>query len=309
MFSVSALRGLLGIFAFSTPFLVATAPVGAQTAKNPGEPSFAGEIRQADERYVQARNTRDYKALADQWTADAELTEEGKTYKGREAILAVTREFQKFHPAYQMKMEVERVKSLGPTLAKVSGTIRMVETDSPRARWYSARYDSLRVKEDGVWKIATCTVEQIPDASLQDLEWLAGSWRAADKATGQAVEAKFEKAQGGKLLIGKFSTTGVDGKPVEVMQVLQADKRTGVIRCWLFESTGGRAEGVIEHDGVTFNSVLTGVPPAAVLGDKAESVQVLTPAGNDSFTWHVIERVIDGVRVPDQKPMLFRRVK
>lgn len=308
MLPESGLRLFLGLIASGGLFL-GVGGAKAQPAKETGEPSYAQEIRQADQAYAKARNVRDYKALAEQWTADAELTEEGRTLRGRDAIVAFTKEFQRTHPAHQMKVEVERVKSLSPTVAKVTGTIRMVESDQPRARWYSARFESLRVKEEGGWKIASCTVERVPDASLQDLDWLTGTWRAADKATGQTVEARFEKAQGGKLLVGRFSTTGADGKPVEVLQILQADQRGGVIRCWLFESTGGRAEGVIEHDGATFNTVLTGVPPAAHLGDRAESVQVLTPTGPDAFTWHVIERVIDGTRMPDQKPLLFRRAK
>jgi len=64
----------------------------------------------------------------------------------------------------------------------------------------------------------------------------------------------------------------------------------------------------MEHDGATFNTNLEGVPPAALLGDRAQSVQVLTPTGAEGFTWHVIERVIDGARVPDQKPLLFKKV-
>ena len=165
------------------------------------------------------------------------------------------------------------------------------------------------MKENGVWRIAKSQVEQVPDASLTDLTWLEGTWQAKDKTTGQEVRATFEKAHGGRLLLGRMETTGKSGEKVEVLQVLQADPREGVIRCWLFESTGGRAEGTIQHDGATFNTTLEGVPPAAVLGNKAQSVQVLTPTGGDGFTWHVIERLIDGVQVPDQKPLLFSRVR
>jgi uncharacterized protein (TIGR02246 family) len=278
----------------------------AQTAKTDTVPA---EIRSADQQYVQARNARDYKALGEQWTEDAELVEGGRTIRRREGIIAFLRKQDQAHPAAQMKVEVENIKPLGPNLAKVTGSIRMTESESPRARWFSARFESLRVKEEGVWRIASSTVEQILDAKLDDLAWLVGNWKATDKVTGQTVEASFEKAHSGKLLLGRLSTTGKDGKVVEVLQVLQADPREGTIRCWLFESNGGRAEGFMEHDGVTYNTSLTGVPPVAKLGDKAESVQVLTPTGPDAFTWHVIERVIDGVKVPDQKPLLFRRVK
>ena len=292
----------LGLAISGLGVVVAQAPQG-KTA------DLAAEIRQADQLYVKARNAGDFKTLAEQWTLGAELNDEGKTIRGREAIMGFLRQAAQAHPKSQMKLDVESVKALSPNLARVNGLIRMTETDSPRARWYSARFESLRVKEDGVWRIASTKMEQIADATLEDMSWLAGNWQATDKTTGQMVEAKFEKTQSGKLMVGKMSTQGKDGQKVEVLQVLQADPREGAIRCWFFESTGGRAEGFIEHDGVTYNTALTGVPPVGTLGAKSESVQVLTPTGSDGFTWHVIERVIDGVRVADQKPLLFRRAK
>lgn len=293
------------VAAWSGLLLVQPAALGQGTS-NAG---VVAEIRQADQQYAKARNARDFKALADQWTVDAELVEGGKAIRGREAIVAFFRLFAQAHPTARLQSEMETIKPLSPTLARVTGSMRMTESDNPRARWFTVRFDSLRVKEDGVWRIASSTVEQIPDAKLDDLSWLVGTWKAADKATGQAVEATFEKAQNGKLLLGRLSTTGNDGQVVEVLQVLQADPREGTIRCWLFESSGGRAEGFMEHDGATYNTTLTGVPPAAQMGDKAESVQVLTPTGPDGFTWHIIDRVIDGVKVPDQKPLLFRRAR
>lgn len=277
---------------------------------NPGgkDSAIALEIRQADEAYVKARNARDFKTLGEQWTLRGELEEDGKTVRGREGIVAFVKEFARVHPTSRMSLVVEEVKPLGDALAQVTGKIRMTESELDRARWYTCRFESLRVKEEGVWRIAKSKVEQVPDASLNDLTWLEGNWKAADKATGQEVRAAFEKTHGGKLMLGRMETTGKDGKKVEVLQVLQADPREGVIRCWLFESTGGRAEGIMEHDGATFNTNLEGVPPAALLGDRAQSVQVLTPTGAEGFTWHVIERVIDGARVPDQKPLLFKKV-
>ena len=281
----------------------------AKTGKSMPEASAIAEIRQADEQYAKARAARDFKLLANQWTAEAELTEGGKKFAGREAIVAYIRQLVQTHPTSQMRVETDQVRMLGDTLARVSGTIRMRESESARASWFTSRFESLRVKEEGVWRIASSTVEQVADASIEDLAWLAGAWRTTDKTSGQVIEASFEKVQGGKLLLGRMSTQGKDGKTIEVLQVLQADRRDGVIRCWLFESTGGRAQGKVEHDGANFNYDLTGVPPAGIPGERVESVQVMTPAGADSFTWHGIERMVDGVRIPDQKPLIFRRVR
>lgn len=294
--------------AFGAGLVLLGCLVSGQAKEGAKDSAIALEIRQADEAYVKARNARDFKTLGEQWTLRGELEEDGKTIRGREGIVAFVKEFARVHPTSRMSLVVEEVKPLGDALAQVTGKIRMTESELDRARWYTCRFESLRVKEEGVWRIAKSRVEQVPDASLTDLAWLEGNWKAADKATGQEVRATFEKAHGGKLMVGRMETTGKDGKKVEVLQVLQADPREGVIRCWLFESTGGRAEGIVEHDGATFNTNLEGVPPAALLGDRAQSVQVLTPTGAEGFTWHVIERVIDGARVPDQKPLLFKKV-
>jgi len=52
-----------------------------------------------------------------------------------------------------------------------------------------------------------------------------------------------------------------------------------------------------------------GKPSSPEVGSRVESVQVINPVSRDEFIWQPIERVVDGARMPDQKPLRFKREK
>ena len=88
-----------------------------------------------------------------------------------------------------------------------------------------------------------------------------------------------------------------------------ADRDAGLIRAWVFDSTGARAEGFFEWDGTSFEKVMSGTPSDAVRGRVAHWVQTISPAGEGRATTHMIERSIDGVALPDAPPMHFKKIR
>ena len=254
--------------------------------------------------YVEAFNDRDYDALASQWTADAELVEGGSRVVGREQIVASIRGWLDRHPAARIGIEVGTVTPLAETLARVEGIMTFSRTAD--ALPVVSRFVSLRVLEEGSWKLAESVVEPASAAAVEDLDWLLGSW-SSTSADGGSIQATFEKVVGGHAILGRMTVTAADGSTLEAIEIIHADRIAHALRSWVFDSRGATATGLIESDGITLNRTLVGTPSPTSGGRRSSWVQLIMPGGADAFTLHSIERSIDGRRLPDADPLHFRR--
>ena len=172
-----------------------------------------------------------------------------------------------------------------------------------------SRFESLRVLEDGEWRLAESKVLTNHAAALEDFEWLTGTWNATDPKSGASIETIYEKAVNGYAILGRTKIKSKAGNAFEAIDVIHADRDTGVIHSWIFDSTGARAEGFLESNVTTFNRTLVGTPADSVEGRHAEWVQVIAPTGDGRFTMQSIERTLDGVPLPDGEPLHFRRIR
>ena len=288
--------------------LVAATGGGVLRAATPPA-GVADEVRRAAEAYATAYNKPDYAALADQWIERAELVEGGGRLSGRDAIMRSLRHWREAHPDATLGIDVTSVVPLTATLARVEG--RMTFTSRAGATPESSQFTSLRVLDDGAWRLAESVVVRGHAAALDDLGWLVGSWRTASAGGPGTTKGtlSFERQLGGFVILGRgrFETSG--GQPVDSLHVIVADRVSGTLRCWLFDSTGARAEGLIESDGTSLHESLVGTPAESAAGSVARWVQLLVPAGPDRFTMHAVERSLDRVQVPDGEPVHFERVK
>ena len=264
-------------------------------------------VRRAADAYAAAFNAGDDKALGDQWTLGAELEEGGGLLKGRDAIVASLAQWRAANPKAVLKIDVTDVQPLGEGVARVLGTISF--TDQASADPIVSRFDSLRVLENGRWRIAESRVVPTPRAALADLAWMVGTWQSTDAKTGTTIDATYEKTLGGHALVGRIKVKRKDGSIVESLDVIHADRLTGRVRSCSFDSTGARAEGTFTSDGTSFERRLIGTPGNPDLGNHAEWVQVLSPLGRDMLLWHSIERTIDGRAEPDTEPSHLRRIR
>ena len=283
----------------------------AVAAAGPGRTAIAADageaIKAASAAYATAFNGRDFKALADQWTEKAELLEGGSRVEGREPIVRSIRGWLERHPQAGLEIEVTEVELLAAPLARVTGVMRF--TRRPGDRKAESRFTSLRVLEDGTWRLAESLVAPSHAAALDDLDWLLGHWHADDAKTGLAVETTYEKTAGGYCIVGRTKHKPKTGAAVESLEVIHADRDSGAIRSWTFDSTGARAEGVIVGEGTGFEQLLVGTPADSVPGGEARWVRVVAPTGDGRFTLHAIERSIDGVPMPDAVPLHFRKIR
>ena len=192
------------------------------------------------------------------------------------------------------------------TLARVGG--RMSFTGKPGAKPVVSRFVSLRVLEDGVWRIAESVVRPTQAAVLEELEWLVGTWKT-EAGRGDEVEASFSRPLGDSCIVGRTTIKSQTGGSREVLQVIHADRASGQVKTWIFDSSGARAEGVVEPDGASYHQSLVGTPAETAVGNLVRWVQVISPSGDGRFTLHAIERSVDGVPVPDGPPLHFRKVR
>ncbi len=270
------------------------------------------ELRKASAAYAEAFTKGDFAALADQWTTRAELVEGGTRLEGREAIVDSIKLWRERHPQASLAIELTDVVMVAEPIARVTGVMRF--TNKPGDKPLESRFTGLRVKEGSVWRLAESRVTPAHVAALDDLDWMLGTWQAdvADRAT---IQITYEKALGGYCIVGKTKFMPKPGKAtllpngIEALEVIHADRDAGLIRSWVFDSTGAKAEGFFEFDGTSFEKVMSGTPSDAVRGRVATWVQVISPSGEGKATTHMIERRIDGVNLPDAAPLTFKKVR
>jgi len=268
-------------------------------------PASRDAIAKASAAYVAAYNARDYAALADQWTVGAELVEGGSRVRGRERIVASIRGWLEKHPQATVQITVADVEMAADGLARVTGTMafRGKPGDTPT----ESRFASLRVREDGAWRLAESVVEPNHAAALDDMRWLLGSWQAIDARSGTKIDVVYEQAISGRAIIGRITLTPKIGPPIEALELIHADRDAGLIRATVHDSTGAHAAGVIESDGTALNRSLVGTPGDRAAGRRTQWVQTIVPGGLGRFTMQSIERSIDGRPLPDGQPMHFQR--
>jgi uncharacterized protein (TIGR02246 family) len=281
--------------------ILAACSAGGTTAADP-----AAELKAAAAAYAAAFNKADYAALADQWTERATLVEGSLALAGRDEIVKSLRAWRERHPAATMEIAVSDVELLAEPLARVAGTLKF--TTKPGAKPVTSRFTSLRVREGDSWRLAESIVVPEHAAALDDLDWLVGTW-TSQGAGKTAVETVYEKQLGGYGLVGRTRIKPADGAVIEALEIIHADRGTGTIRSWVFDSTGARGEGVVVFDGTSLEKLMVGTPADRVPGSVARWTQVLAPTGEGRCTMHAIERSIDGVSLPDGAPVQLRKVR
>jgi len=282
---------------------------GRAAAAEAGDPTAA--IRQAAVAYAKAFNTGDYVALADQWTERATLVEGSLDLEGRAAIIASLRTWREQHPAAVMEIEVTGIELLAEPLARVAGVVKF--RSQPGGRQVLSRFTSLRVREGDTWRLAESVVVPEHATALDGLAWMVGTWTAEtarDKdGSRTTIETIYEQPLGPYCIVGRTRIRPANGDPIEAMEVIHADRSTGLIRCWVFDSTGAFGEGVVESDGLAIRKRFVGAPADRAGGRLARWTQVLTPAGDNRCTMQTVERSIDEVAVGDGELLHFRKVR
>ena len=129
---------------------------------------------------------------------------------------------------------------------------------------------------------------------LKPLEWMIGDWVDEDQS-GRLETTCYWSADGNFIVrsfvvsVGGLTTFG--GK-----QIIGWDPASNQIRSWVFDTNGGFGEATWSKQEKSWY-----VNSAIVLntGEKASSINILTPVDENSFTWQATGREVGGVPLPE----------
>jgi uncharacterized protein (TIGR02246 family) len=280
----------------------------ATTSTSPKPANAADEkaIRATAEDFLTAFNAGDAKAVGALWAADAEYTDEsGKSFQGRAAIEKEYADFFKEHHGATMTVSIESVRFLGPDIAVEKG-IAKVKLPSTDAR-LGSRYTVVHARRDGKWiMVVGRDAPYVPGSNedyLKDLEWLIGDW--AIDAKERPLRLHFEWMAQRNFIKNTYIATKDGKETLTGGQIIGWNPKLGRIVSWHFDANGGFGDDVWTKDGSKWVIEASGVFRD---GSESAAVNIVTPIDANSFTWQSLKRTLDGVSLPDVKPVKIVRV-
>ena len=151
-------------------------------ADRPAVAEVSGMLRED----LQAFNRHDSAALASHWSESGENIDldSGETTRGRDAVEQVFATLFQEDAAATIDIDIESVRPLRDDVAVVDGVTQISFSDDagPQAVGpASSRFSAVVVKQHGRWMLESVRETAVPAAtrprhSLDDLEWLVGSW-------------------------------------------------------------------------------------------------------------------------------------
>jgi hypothetical protein len=133
-----------------------------------------------------------------------------------------------------------------------------------------------------------------PANPLNELAWMVGDWIDADEHA--SIETSVKWSKNNAFLIRSFRVSNLTAEPLSGMQVIAWDPAEKRIRSWTYDSRGGFGEEAWSHAGDQWSMRTKFTRPD---GTRASAVHVMTRAGDDSFRWKSVNRLIDGSLQPD----------
>lgn len=292
-------------------------PVDAKAADDPPPRASAGSvqdneaeeqaIRATADKFVEAFNAGDAKAIGAQWAPDAEYTDQsGQVFHGRTAIEQEYAELFKEHPGAIMAVTIESIRCLGPDIAVERGiaTVKLPKADAGVA----ARYNVVHAKRDGQWTIVVGSDTPYLSAPKEDhlkaLEWLIGEWKTDAKE--QGLRIKFEWLAQRNFIKNTFTVTQEGQSTLTGGQIIGWNPKLGRIVSWHFDAQGGFGQDVWSKTGSPWVIDATGIFRD---GSDSTAVNVLTPIDANSFTWQSLKRTLGGVSLPSTAPVKVVRLQ
>ena len=257
--------------------------------------------------YAKAYNAHNAAGLADAFTDDATLVDlDGSTARGKEAIRAQFAADFAESSSYTLEPTIDSIRFLMPEVAQVEGLAKFTAANEPTLQ---NRFVLLAVKKDRGWKFAEirdlpAPVEDIPPADrLKELEWMVGEW--VDQKGDLKIHSKIQWGEN-KAYITRTTTANVgEEKAPSSLMIVAWDSKGGQIRSWLFDSDGGRGEGVWTR--ASDNEWIIRAEGVARDGSPSSATQVMTIVGKDAVKTSSVDRIIGGQVVRDIDEVLMVR--
>jgi uncharacterized protein (TIGR02246 family) len=281
-------------------------------ARRPAEASPSGGVPQAASRepnpdaqaigellalFIKAYNARDAKALGELFTANAEIEDEdGDVTRGRDAIVARFAKIFRDGESGTLGVTTDSLRFLGPDLAIEEGTASLTTRagEPPRTDRYSVIY----AREAGRWLHARIrdepSDEVSPHEQLLQLEWMLGEW--VNESDDGIVLTTCKWSDNGNFLLREFDIK-VEGRiALSGTQRIGWDAQRKQFRMWVFDDSGGFAEGLMSRAGDRWVIKGSGVRSD---GRAVSFTNVITILSKDRLRWQTFDRTIGGEAMPE----------
>ena len=286
--------------------------IGFMTAQDkketaPGREADRAAIDKLSGEFVQAFNNRDAAAVAANYTADGEyIRNDGEPIRGRIEIEKRYAEFFKSvkgKPKLEIQTDDLRFPSADSAVLEV--TLRL--TNEAGELIASSWRNSLLVREGGRWKVAIVQEwdrDETADVSLNELEWLIGTWHVASQQ--REVTTTYEWDENKAFIRGKY-TVKDGGKVIESgTQMIGKDNAAGAIHSWVFSSDSGFGDGLWFRDGNKWTVDVYGVTPD---GRALTATAIYIHVDANTYTWQSVDQAVDDEPIPDTQPVKVTRQK
>jgi uncharacterized protein (TIGR02246 family) len=255
-------------------------------------------IRAAIESYVKAYNAADANALAGHWSEQAvyQNPQTGTEVTGREAIAEEFKAVLEGAKGSQLAVEVQSIDFVSPNVAVEHGTAKVVGAEGePEITEYSA----VHIKQGDKWHLDRVTEKEpvsVPShyEQLKPLAWMVGTW--VDEDDQARVESTCQWTKNQNYLSRTFTIELPDQPNLAGVQIIGWDAARGKIRSWAFDSDGGFAEGTWKKNDTGWVIENSAVLPD---GRTASSINVLKIVDENTLTWQITGRDVDGEILPN----------
>lgn len=266
-----------------------------------------GAVRAQVEGYVKAYNEHNVDKIASYWSKEGEMVDltTGDTSEGKESILATLKENFDAGSTPQLNVSIGSIEFPHDGGAVVLAKAQMTYQDkSTEMSYYKVELGS----EDGQWLIDRITELDIEtpqeQKELKPLSWLIGEWISKDENLSTAFVFSWDQFK--NFLMQTFTVSAFGETQLEGKQIVGWDPVKKAIHSWVFDSDGGFGEGHWVNNGKSWS-----VEMAQTLSDgaKASSVMTYTPIDENSFTFSITDRDLNGETLQDAEPITFTRSK
>jgi len=252
----------------------------------------------AAERFEQAFEKRDAKALSELFTENGEYVDDsGVVFHGRKAIEAeFTAAFEVLAPG-TMSVELFSIRPISQGVVVEDG-IATFQPKEQGARTQTRFTTTFARQQDGSWLRASVrelsSGAATPGERLKALAWLTGRWRQESDAS--KVDTDWGWSDDKNFLISRFTAVDQGIESLAGTHRIGWDGERGQFKSWVFTSTGGFAEGywTVDADG-KWSVQLDGVEPD---GDRMSTVISYVRDGADALVISQERRIVGAEVLP-----------
>lgn len=239
-------------------------------------------IAESAKKYEKFYAARDAQGLAGLFTVEAELIDStGTIFHGRQAIEAEYKATFANGPEGKISIDLSSIRPIAAGVVVEEGIVTFTPKEKDAGPIERTRYTATHVLQaDKTWLLASVRELEhdraTPHERLQAMAWLIGEWH--EEVEGASISTKWNWSKDHNFLVSEFTVSQSPEKKWHGSNRLGWDAERKQFRSWIFDSSGGFAEGswneneaggwsvnlsAVETDGIRSSSTIQYAPDGA----------------------------------------------